>query len=188
MANIIQLKRSGTAAVAPASLAFGELALNYSDGKLFYKNAAGSIIGSKLITSISGTANQINVTETSGAYSISLPSSVYVDSLFVDNIEIDTTGALPGQVLRFDGTLFLPDAFTLSDGADVSVSSPLAGQILKYDGAEWVNSTLPSNEPLGVVSYGTSNISFNEVNRTFTIAPANGYYEFWAKGLQYIKT
>jgi hypothetical protein len=44
MANtIIQLKKSGTSGNAPSSLNIGELAINYADGKLFYKNSLGNI-------------------------------------------------------------------------------------------------------------------------------------------------
>ena len=38
MANTIKIKRSATPAQAPATLDYGELALNYADGKIFYKN------------------------------------------------------------------------------------------------------------------------------------------------------
>lgn len=44
MANtVIQIRKSGTASATPSSLNFGELALNYADGKLFYKNASSAI-------------------------------------------------------------------------------------------------------------------------------------------------
>ena len=45
----IQLYRTGTAAAAPVAgnLAFGELALNYLDEKLYFKNAAGSVVSIK---------------------------------------------------------------------------------------------------------------------------------------------
>ena len=39
MANTIRIKRSGTASNTPSVLEHGELALNYADGKLFYKDA-----------------------------------------------------------------------------------------------------------------------------------------------------
>jgi hypothetical protein len=42
--TIIKLKRSGTSESSPSSLEFGELALNYADGKLFYKAANGTIL------------------------------------------------------------------------------------------------------------------------------------------------
>lgn len=44
MANTIKLKRSGTASQTPSSLEYGELAINYADGKLFYKNSSNSIV------------------------------------------------------------------------------------------------------------------------------------------------
>ena len=44
MANTtLQLKKSGQTGNVPNSLAYGELALNYADGKLFYKASNGSI-------------------------------------------------------------------------------------------------------------------------------------------------
>ena len=45
MANTtIQLKKSGVTGNVPSNLGYGELALNYYDGKLFYKAANGSIV------------------------------------------------------------------------------------------------------------------------------------------------
>jgi hypothetical protein len=44
MANSITLKRSGTASQVPSSLANGEVAINYADGKLFYKNSTANAI------------------------------------------------------------------------------------------------------------------------------------------------
>ena len=44
MANTtLQLKKSGATGNVPASLAYGELALNYADGRLYYKAANGTI-------------------------------------------------------------------------------------------------------------------------------------------------
>ena len=44
MANTtIRLKKSGVVSNVPSSLDLGELALNYADGKLYYKNASGVI-------------------------------------------------------------------------------------------------------------------------------------------------
>lgn len=45
MANtVIALKKSATPSATPSSLANGELAINYADGKLYYKNANGTIV------------------------------------------------------------------------------------------------------------------------------------------------
>jgi hypothetical protein len=44
MANtVIALKKSATPSAAPSDLANGELAINYADGKLYYKHANGTI-------------------------------------------------------------------------------------------------------------------------------------------------
>ena len=44
MANTtLQLKKSGASGNVPSALSYGELALNYADGRLFYKHANGSI-------------------------------------------------------------------------------------------------------------------------------------------------
>ena len=44
MANVIKIKNSGTANAAPTSLEHGELAINYADGILFFKDSSNAII------------------------------------------------------------------------------------------------------------------------------------------------
>lgn len=44
MANTIKLKRSGTSSQVPSSLEHGEIAINYADGKIFYKNNSNQIV------------------------------------------------------------------------------------------------------------------------------------------------
>ncbi len=39
----IQLKKSGNTGNTPSGLAFGEVAINYADGKLYYKNSSSGI-------------------------------------------------------------------------------------------------------------------------------------------------
>ena len=63
MANTsIQLKKSGVTGNVPASLTYGELAINYADGKLFYKAANGSIasISTGSLTNSFATVNSNN--------------------------------------------------------------------------------------------------------------------------------
>jgi len=43
MANTIKLKKSAVADNAPSSLEYGEVALNYADGNLYYKNTSNAI-------------------------------------------------------------------------------------------------------------------------------------------------
>ena len=44
MANVIKLKNSGTANSAPTSLEVAELAINYADGILFFKDSNNTIV------------------------------------------------------------------------------------------------------------------------------------------------
>ena len=45
MANtVIQLKNSGASGNTPGTLQPGELAINYADGKLYYKNSTANAI------------------------------------------------------------------------------------------------------------------------------------------------
>lgn len=68
-------------------------------------------------------------------------------SLFVDGIEIDPTGATTGEVLKFDGTKFVPDtdatgeagALNITDLSDVTITSASSGDFLKFNGTAWVN-------------------------------------------------
>jgi len=68
MTNRILVKRSGNAAAIPeaADLEFGELALNYTDGNLFFKTAANtvSLLASTQIANISGNATVGNLIST----------------------------------------------------------------------------------------------------------------------------
>jgi|LauGreDrversion2_6_1035139.scaffolds.fasta_scaffold17344_2 hypothetical protein len=64
----IKIYSSGTAAAQPlaANLALGELALNYTDGKIYYKNGAGTVlsISSVAATPIVENENTISVNRT----------------------------------------------------------------------------------------------------------------------------
>jgi hypothetical protein len=54
MANIIKIKNSGISANTPDNLEFGELAINYADGKLFYKNSSNVVVELSSGASVSG--------------------------------------------------------------------------------------------------------------------------------------
>ena len=65
MSNTILIKRSGTASAVPASgnLALGELAINYADGNLFYKDGSNQVkvIASNQFVSVAGNVTAGNV-------------------------------------------------------------------------------------------------------------------------------
>lgn len=55
MANTIKLKRTSTPSSTPSSLEYGELAINYADGKIFYKNSSNSIVEFTSAANLAGT-------------------------------------------------------------------------------------------------------------------------------------
>lgn len=48
MSNTIKLKSSSTASTKPSALEFGELAINYKDGVIFYKDPDNNIVNMAL--------------------------------------------------------------------------------------------------------------------------------------------
>ena len=98
-------------------------------------------------------------------------STVTVPTLIVDGIEIDTTSAATGQVLKFNGTKFAPGTDdTTTPGAlgsidghtDVTISTPITdGQVLILDNNVWVNDNIVLNN---IVDFNINNIVLeNEV-------------------------
>jgi len=127
MSNQIVLKKSSVAAKVPLTtdLAYGELALNYADGKLYFKDSSNTI---QFLGSSSATQTLSNKT---------LSSPVLSGTLTING----TTGTT-GQVLVSTGSGIswsTPNAGSLSTLSDVVISSPVAQQVLKYNGTQWVN-------------------------------------------------
>lgn len=83
MANtVIQLRKSSTPSSVPADLANGELAINFADGKLFYKNTAG------YIAEISGGGNSFGTVNADGTLIVSDTSGDVLTLLPGNNITI----------------------------------------------------------------------------------------------------
>lgn len=79
----IQLKKSGQTGNTPANLQFGEVAINYADGKLYYKNNTGGI---------SFISNQLSFDTINSNNSLILATGISDTLSFVagNNITIDT--------------------------------------------------------------------------------------------------
>ena len=59
-----------------------------------------------------------------------------------DLSDADTTGAIPGDALVFDGTIWRSEALDLDDLGNVVVPSPGTGDILQFDGSDWISAPL----------------------------------------------
>jgi hypothetical protein len=81
VANTLLMKKSGTASAVPASLSYGELAINYADGLLYYKNAAGAVVPltNGAGTVITGNKGDITVSGTGETWTINASAVVTAD-------------------------------------------------------------------------------------------------------------
>jgi microcystin-dependent protein len=67
----------------------------------------------------------------------------FLKSLFIKGVEIDPAGASSDQVLKYNGTKFVPGTAStvgsIDDLSDVVITSATTGQALVYNGTNWVN-------------------------------------------------
>jgi hypothetical protein len=127
MSNQIILKKSSVGAKVPLTtdLAYGELALNYADGKLYFKNSSNTV---QYLGSSSAADTLSNKT---------LSSPVLSGTLTVNN-SIGNSG----QVLMSTGSgvqWSSPNAGALATLSDVNLAVPKTQQVLTYNGTQWVN-------------------------------------------------
>jgi hypothetical protein len=103
--------------------------------------------GGRLTWGSGASAGDVNLYR-DGADVLKTDDTLKVPTLFVDGIEVDTTGATSNQVLKFDGTKFVPGTAStvgsIDDLSDVVITSPLQFQGLMYDGTNWINSNIPN--------------------------------------------
>jgi len=99
MTNTVQLKRSSVPNSVPgaANLVPGELAINYSDGNLFYKNAGNvvTVIASNKFLSVSGNVTSGNILSLGTVSAAGLVQS--------GNVKYTNVDGLSGQVLATYG-------------------------------------------------------------------------------------
>jgi hypothetical protein len=119
MANtILVLKNSGSSGNTPSALANGELALNYADGKLYYRDATNTILfisgsgggGSNSFATINSNSSLIFATSNTDILSIRPGNNITITTnTFTKTITINSTG---GQGIGgyFNSTLnFFPE-------------------------------------------------------------------------------
>lgn len=79
-----------------------------------------------------------------------LPSSVMYSeiALLNDLGNITVTGATSGQVLKFNGSIWVQSddlsggSVAFNDLTDVVITTPVSGQMVRYDGTNWINTYL----------------------------------------------
>jgi hypothetical protein len=119
MANVIKIKNSGTANSAPTSLEVGELAINYNDGKIFYKDTSNAVV---------------EFTGPSGLI-ISNTAPAVTDILWADTsvtgVGVVPVGGTTGQMLAKSSSADYDAAWaTPVTSSDLALKAPLASPAL----------------------------------------------------------
>ena len=190
MTNIVLIKRSSTENAVPTSgqLANGEIAINYADGNLFFKDSTGSVqtLASKKIVSVSGnvTSGNINTGMVSATGNITggnlnaggLSLSSNVVSALVSAANITTTANIAGGYFIGNGSQLT--------GLPASYSNDNVATFLSNFGSNTVstsgNVTTGNLTVNGNITYVNSNVVtindkfINVANNAATSGAANG--------------
>ena len=213
----IQIKKSGTSSAAPSSLNFGELALNYADGKLYFKNS-GSVItyfpsasfgtatnGSSSI--IASTPNDTLTVNTASSVVNSGPNIIVTSNPTTKTLTISHTSNVSLTSANITGQLTTGNNTTLGntsgnnylqiDSAAANVSSVVSSPRIIAAGSDGnIAITLVPKGTYGVIVGGGSvsqpSISFGSSNRGIynpgTGTPApNGDVGFVAGGYEQMR-
>jgi len=193
MTNTVLIKRSGVANSIPVTgnLSLGELALNYNDGNLFYKNSSGTVtvIASNKFSSVTGNVTGGNIL-TGGVVSA---TGNITGNYFIGNgsqlTGISITGTLNSTVDNFTGNGSQVD-FVLStapssenltwiniDGVEqLRTAYSLAGSTITFSsapasGANVEVTTLAGSIGSNVsIASGTSNVSIGAANANVSVS------------------
>ena len=161
MANtVIALKKSGTVSAAPSALANGELAINYADGKLFYKNVTGSIVAitsggasSNSFATINANGSLITAVSNNSTLTLVAGSGIAISSDIInDIITISSTGGGGGGASVNVGTS-APAAPTDGNLWWNTNEGTLYIYYTDVDSSQWVQAS-PMTNPAPVVTGG----------------------------------
>jgi hypothetical protein len=162
----IQLYRTSTAAAAPVAgdLAAGELAINLTDEKLYFKNAAGTV---KLLASNSGSAGSVTSVDVSGG----------------------TTGlTTSGGPITSSGTITLAGTLAVANGGTGVTASTGTGSVVLNSSPTLITPTLGAASATSVATalgaVGTPPYTFTGDLNTGMWSPAADTLAFSTNGAE----
>ena len=201
MANTtVQLKKSGVSGNVPASLNFGELAINYADGKLFYKHANNSIAsistGSTNITAnsfatVNSNSSLILATSSTDTLSFAAANTIRITTNTTSKLITIGSIALANQTGTFGGDLTVAgNLITTGSGGNITganvISANTFNAAVSYvfaDGTTQTTAASPvaytqaafaaANLASGVNATQNTNISAVDVYATSAYGKAN---------------
>jgi hypothetical protein len=180
----IQLYYSSTVSSVPqaSNLLSGELAINITDGKLFYKDNLGVVqtiatkSGANPVTTISfGTTGLTPSVATSGAVTVAGTLAIANGGTGATTASSAINALLPSQTGN-NGLVLTTNGTNVS----WSIGEPILQKVIDT-----------TNSPMGfdtLTATTSSSISFNNSTRTFSIQPTSTSFNVWVKGTQYVKT
>ena len=130
--TVIQLKKSATPTSAPADLANGELAINFADGKLFYKNTAG------FIAEFSGAVNSFGTVNANGTLVVSDTSGDILTLLAGNNITIVGDAVNDRVTIGLSNDVVVPGTFKIGtvggdEGGEIVLGNAITNSVLAGD-------------------------------------------------------
>lgn len=157
MSNQIILKKSSVGAKVPTTsdLVYGELALNYADGKLYFKDSSNTI---QHLGSSTATETLSNKTLTSPT----LNSATASNLTLTGSLTLGSSTGTAGQHLASTGTGVQWEDNKLSNLEDINLSSPQTQQVLTFNGTQWVNAD--SNAVVASAVFASSQYDMGQVS------------------------
>lgn len=102
-------------------------------------------------------------------------ATISLDAALNDLNDVDTTGVISGQFLKYNGTSWVADSVptinALDDIGDVAIVGATTGQVLKYNGTVWTNDT---------DNAGTTINSLDDVGDVTITSIASGQFLKWS--------
>lgn len=161
MSNQIILKKSSVGDKVPLTtdLLYGELALNYADGKLYFKDSSNII---QHLGSSTATETLSNKTLTSPTLNSPTLNSATVSNLtLTGSLTLGSSAGTAGQHLMSTGTGVQWEDNKLVNLEDINLSSPKTQQVLTYNGTQWVNAD--SNAVVASAVFASSQYDMGQI-------------------------
>jgi hypothetical protein len=134
MTNTVLIKRSGTANAIPlaGNIALGELAINYNDGNLFYKDAGGAVrlLTSNQFVSVAGNVTGANF-NTGG--NVSATGNIIGGNANIGGL-ITAVGNITGGNITTTGSIYGAELWSTnsvgSEGGQINLAVPASGSTI----------------------------------------------------------
>ena len=174
----IQLKKSATPTAVPSNLANGELAINYADGKLFYKAANGTIAA---ISGAGGSgANTFATMNANGTLVVADSASDVLSFISGNNISIVGDAVNDSITIGLKDSIIVPGDVNVVGSITVSGTNVIPTLVSAFNQANTANAVAVyaanfanSINVIAVNAYNTANAAASGTNDLYARTTAN---------------